>query len=256
MSRIQALAFDLDGTLYYGSKAVEGAVEAVGALYAAGYHIYYFTNNSARTKVQIVQKLNALGFDASLATTYTASDACRRYLKERDICEVFLIGSHDFENELKADRVRIVEPTKAEAVVVGLDFDLSYDKIAGALQAIGAGAELIVANLDSSYPVENGLRMPGCGAMVGSVVGSTGKEPDFITGKPNTYMLELLCSDWNHRYSEICVVGDSVESDMEMSTRFKCSGILFDHYDKYTGTEFTRVRDLQDIINIINRDAL
>jgi arabinose operon protein AraL len=249
---IKAFAFDLDGTLYLGNEVVEGAVETLGKLEALGYRVFFFTNNSAKTTGQIEIKLRSLGFNATEKNTYTASYACTRYLSQQKIDAVYLIGSSDFEQDLEARGISIVEPEYAEAVVVGLDFGLSYDRVAGALHAIRSGAQLVVANLDASYPVENGKRLPGCGAMVGAVVGATGHEPDFIAGKPNTFMLELVCSDIGIGHTEICVVGDSLESDIEMANRFHCKSILFDQFNEYKGYSKDRVGFMSEILNLIN----
>jgi arabinose operon protein AraL len=249
---VKALAFDLDGTLYFGNEAVDGAIELLSRLKREGIMPVFFTNNSARTVGQIVAKLCSLGFDADDRNTYTASYACARYLAQERIERLYLLGSDDFGKDLMSRGMTIVEPNKAEAVVVGLDFGLNYESIAGALQAIMHGAILVVANLDASYPIEYGRRLPGCGAMVGAVTGASGHEPDFIAGKPNTYMLDLLCGDLGLSNEDICVVGDSVESDIEMANRFKCRSILYDHYDNYCGYSGERVNSLKDIIDILN----
>lgn len=250
--KIKALAFDLDGTLYFGNEAVDGAVDTLARLEKAGLRMVFFTNNSAKTVRQIEAKLRTLGFNANERNTYTASYACSRYLEQKSCKAVYLIGSDDFRNDLISRGIEVVEPERAEAVVVGLDFGLSYERIAGALHAIRNGAELVAANLDASYPVEHGRRMPGCGAMVGAVVGASGHEPDFIAGKPNTYMLELICSDLGVGPDEICVIGDSVESDIEMAKRYRCRGILYDHYNEYTGYPDERVRSIRELLNINN----
>ncbi len=251
MNNIKAFAFDLDGTLYYGNNAVDGAVKAVLSIIEAGYQVYYFTNNSAKTRSQIVKKLCTLGFNASLINTYTASYACSRYLLKNKIDSVYVVGSNDLINDFISLGINVVEPEQASSIVVGLDFSFSYDKIAKALVAIENGAKLIVANSDASFPTENNKRLPGCGAMTGAIVGATTHEPDFIAGKPNTFMLELLCEDWNLKASEICVVGDSIESDIEMANRFHCSGILFDNSNKYPNYQERRIVCLEELINII-----
>lgn len=249
---IKVLAFDLDGTLYFGNEAVDGAVETLAALEKAGLRVVFFTNNSAKTVRQIEAKLHSLGFNANGQNTYTASYACSRYLEQKGYGAIYLIGSEDFRNDLLSRGIDVVDPEKAEAVVVGLDFGLSYERISGGLHAIMNGAELVVANLDASYPVENGRRLPGCGAMVGAVVGASGHEPDFIAGKPNTYMLELLCSEMGVGPEDICVIGDSIESDIEMAKRFRCRGILYDHFNEYAGYPEERVCSLRDLVKIIN----
>jgi 4-nitrophenyl phosphatase len=251
MNNIKAFAFDLDGTLYYGNNAVSGAVETISSIIKAGYKVFYFTNNSAKTRLQIVTKLSSLGFSASLINTYTASYACSRYLLKNHIDSVYVVGSDDLINDFRSQGINVVEPEKASSVVVCLDMLLTYDKISGALLAIENGAKLIVANRDSSFPIENNKRLPGCGAMVGAIVSATGHEPDFIAGKPNTYMLELLCNEWNLSASEICVVGDSIESDIEMANHYQCSSVLFDPLNKYSNYTAQRITCFPDLINIL-----
>jgi FMN phosphatase YigB (HAD superfamily) len=69
-------------------------------------------------------------------------------------------------------------------------------------------------------------------------------------------MLELLCSDQGLRAEEICVVGDSIESDIEMANRFQCRSILYDHFKEFSGNSHNRICSLKDIHNIINREGL
>jgi len=252
-SQIKAIAFDLDGTLYFGSQAVEGAVDALADLEVAGVKVFFITNNSTKSKSQIVKKLQGMGFNATNSNTYTASSACARYLNDEHLRAVYLIGNKDFKRDLQERFIEVVEPEKAEAVVVGLDTSMTYKSIAFASHAINRGATLVVANIDGSYPVEHGQLRLGCGAMVGAVVGATKHEPDFIAGKPNTYMLELLCQDFSISAEEICVIGDSIESDMEMAMRFKSQSILYDHYGVVKGYGEDRATSFEEIICILKK---
>jgi 4-nitrophenyl phosphatase len=137
--------------------------------------------------------------------------------------------------------------------VVGLDPSFDYGKITKALAAINRGAKLIVANCDPSYPVENKRRLPGCGAMVGAVVSAANHAPDFIAGKPNTYILRLLCREHGLAPGKICIVGDSPESDIKMADNFKCRSILFDPENVFPDFRGTKVKRLREIIHLLNR---
>ena len=251
MDKVTAFAFDLDGTLYYGNRAVEGAVKIVASIIKTGYQVFYFTNNSAKTKTSVVEKLSGLGFNSTITNTYTASYACARYLLENNIQSVYVIGSSELINDFEFLGIDVVNAEKASSVVVALDFSFSYEKITGALQAIENGAKLIVANIDASFPNDNRILFPGCGAMVGAIIGATGHEPDFIVGKPNTYMLELLCKDWTLNPSEICVIGDSLESDIEMANRFHCNSILFDDFDRYPNYTAKRIKSYIELTYLL-----
>lgn len=253
MNNISALAFDLDGTVYNGNTAIKGARDAVASLADLNYKIFYFTNNSAKTRQQIVNKLNRLGFPAKPQNTYCTSDAILTYLLERKLKSVYLIGSEDLKNELLARNIRIKKSSRVSAVAVGLDASFDYSKIIIALEAINNGAKLVVANTDPSYPIANNRRLPGCGAMVGAIVGATSHAPDFIIGKPNTYMLELLCRDHNILPAEICIVGDSPHSDIKMAGNFNCRSILFDPRNRFKKFSGNKVKSHREIILLINK---
>ncbi|HLO97516.1 MAG TPA: hypothetical protein VK171_02875, partial [Fimbriimonas sp.] len=57
--------FDLDGTLYRGGTAIEGAAQAIHSLSEKGARILYFSNNSGMTLAEYVEKLTKLGFPAT-----------------------------------------------------------------------------------------------------------------------------------------------------------------------------------------------
>jgi len=253
MNNVSALAFDLDGTVYHGNSAIEGAKAAIDALIDLNYQIFYFTNNSAKTREQIVNKLDRLGFQAKPQNTYCASYAILAYLLEKNLKTIYLIGTDDLRDDLTAHNIKVENSSQVSAVVVGLDQFFDYSKISIALEAINNGAKLIVANVDPSYPIENNRRLPGCGAMVGAIVGATFHAPDFTVGKPNTYMLELLCKEQKLSPAEICVVGDSPESDIKMATNLKCESILFDPMNTFPAFSGNKIKRHHEIILLINK---
>ena len=250
---INSVVFDLDGTLYLGEKVVEGAREAVSALERQGFRIFYFTNNSGKTRQQIVDKLNRLGFKADMWNTYCASYAVSAYLAKNKISPVYLIGADGLMSELAFRDIKVRDDPAVSAVVIGLDPLFNYGKIAVALEAIDRGAKLIVANTDPAYPVENNRRLPGCGPIVAAVVAASGHLPDFHVGKPEIYMLELLCKDHGLSPKEICVVGDVPESDMAMADNFQCQSVLFDPEGVFQTFSGKKAKKLNEIISLIRK---
>lgn len=250
--RKRAVVCDLDGTLILGEEAVEGAIKVVDDLVWKNHQVFYLTNNSGKTQRQIVQKLNKLGFDADISNTYCGSYAISMYLARNKIVSVYAIGTEGLVSDLKFHGIKVENSSAVSAVVVGFDPQFSYEKITKALEAIEKGAKLIIANSDPSYPVENNRRLPGCGAMVGAIIGATGHPPDFQAGKPETYMLELLCKDSGLSASDICVVGDGIESDIAMADKFQCQSILFDPEGAFPEFSGNKVRELHEIISLLN----
>jgi HAD superfamily hydrolase (TIGR01450 family) len=99
-----------------------------------------------------------------------------------------------------------------DAVLVGLDFNLSYDRLRRGLRAILAGADFIAVNRDPTLPVEDGFD-PGTGSLVAALEYSSGRAAEII-GKPAPgVMLEALRA-MGAEAGETLVVGDGLELDI------------------------------------------
>jgi len=222
---IKAVAFDLDGTVYYGNQLIAGAIETIEHIKARGMDVFYFTNNSGKSRAEIYSKLVNMGVALDFDHIYTSSYATALYCREANLQNVFCIGSPGLITELKCQGIDIAEDDP-QAVVVGLDPEFTYNKLAQALWHLQNGCLLVACNQDKNYPIENGRLMPGCGSIVAAILGSYDKQVDFTVGKPNTYMMELLAGDHGLTNQDILVVGDSLATDIEMAKRFGCQWIL------------------------------
>ncbi len=222
---IKLFALDLDGTLYRGETIIAGAIKLIEYL-RENFQVFFFTNNSAKTAGQICEKLNRLGIECRPNEVCTTSSAAAVYLSESGIDNLFVIGSDGLRRELQGHGRHIVDNDSACHLIVGFDDDFNYAKIATALSILSKGGKFIVCNEDSSYPVGADKYMPGCGAMVGAVAASAAKQPDFVVGKPNTYILSKVAGQHRLNHDEIMVVGDSYESDVTMALNFKSKAIL------------------------------
>lgn len=222
---IKAVVFDLDGTIYRGNELIRGAASVLRLLVRRGFQVLYFTNNSTRARAQIKEKLSRMGLNLELRQVYNSSYATGMYLRQNGFKKVFCIGTEGLISELKTQGIQITEQ-KPEAIVVGLDPEFDYRKLAMALRVFHkTKCPIIACNLDRNYPVEDGL-IPGCGPIVSSIEDACGKKTDAVIGKPNTFMLEMLLEDWGLKKEDILVVGDSYESDIVMARRFNCKSVL------------------------------
>ena len=108
-----------------------------------------------------------------------------------------------------------VEAGPVKAVVVGLDRDLTYWKLAAAQRAVLGGARLIASNADSTFPTERGLE-PGAGVIVAALERATGVIAEVI-GKPKPQMLFDLLEQLGASLNETLMVGDRLETDIRMA---------------------------------------
>ena len=251
--KIKLFAIDLDGTLYFGKNVAPGANEFIEYL-REKYRIAFFTNNSSQNNNEVLEKLNGMGIECSSDEIHTSSSAMVSYLKESSLDNIYVIGSESFRTELESNGLRIVDSGLADNLVVGLDRDFHYNKISNALLILLNGGKFIVCNEDSSFPVGENTYMPGCGAIVGAIVSSAKKKPDYIVGKPNTYMLSKIARANKVKNYEIVVIGDSSESDIQMAINYNCKGVLINSNCFHTNENVLVTENLNKLLNYMRKD--
>ena len=250
--KIKAIAFDLDGTIYFGNCVAEGAVETVAYFKDQGLHIVFFTNNSSSSRQQIFMKLSKMGFELDISSVYTSSYASALYINRLGLKNVYCIGSAGLKEELNSHGISINEDEKnIEAIVVGLDKNFDYSMLARGLNVWKPGVILIACNRDKNYPIEKDVIMPGCGAILAALETAAGKTADHLVGKPNTFMIELVTNDLNLESDSILVVGDNYDSDIEMANRYGCPSVLLNHNSKYNYKPDTIINTLTQLKDLI-----
>ena len=80
LERIETVLLDLDGTLYVGSRVVDGAPEAVRWLRERGLAVRFCTNTDSITPTALADRLTRLGFPATEEELVTpVAVAARRF---------------------------------------------------------------------------------------------------------------------------------------------------------------------------------
>lgn len=204
---------DIDGVVYRGDQLLPGSDLALERLVEAGVGLFFATNNSTRPPEAISEKLAAMtGVDVSPKSIVTSSQAAVGMLGP-DTGPVMVLGADGILSALAAARIPITDdPQRAAALLVGLDWDLTYDRLTRAADAVRLGARFIATNTDPTFPVAGGL-IPGGGAVVAAVQTTTGVEPE-IAGKPHAPMRALLRA---RGVGEAWVIGDRVDTDIALA---------------------------------------
>ncbi|MCL6520353.1 MAG: phosphoglycolate/pyridoxal phosphate family phosphatase [Armatimonadetes bacterium] len=228
--RLRTFVFDLDGVIYRGEQLLPGVAETIETLRRFGHQVYFFTNNSTKTREQYVDKLHRMGILVDKAQIMTSGYATSLYFCEHGAKgkSVYLIGEPGLRQVLIEAGMRIVEnipEEKADYVVVGWDKGFNYEKITKALWAIRGGAEFIATNRDATYPLEGGQVVPGAGAMVAAVEAATGVTPRVI-GKPETYAVRKLFEVAGASLEDSVIVGDRLDTDILVGKRLGITTIL------------------------------
>jgi 4-nitrophenyl phosphatase len=210
---VHTVVCDLDGVVYLGDQGVAGSGRALRAVEEAGVGLLFATNNATKTPEQVATKIaTTTGFAADPASIVTSAVVTAARLAGR-VDAALVVGGVAIEAAL--DEVGIATTQdwqEAGVVVVGLDTELTYDKLSRATLALSNGALFYATNTDSTYPTPQGL-LPGAGVMVGALAISSGLEP-VVSGKPQPAMAEHIAK---MTVSPVLVVGDRPETDVAMA---------------------------------------
>ena len=218
MKQYQVYCFDLDGTVYHGTERVPEAVSLIGKLQGNGIEPYYITNNSSATPEQVQEKLASFGISAKAGNIMTSAVATAKYCKENFAgATVQMIGEKGLKEALEAEGIKIVEENP-DVVVMGIDREINYEKLASVSLAIRAGAKFIATNGDKAIPTERGL-LPGSGSFVKLVEYTTGIIPTLI-GKPEPYLYGYIQEQSGCVKAEMVMIGDNYDTDILGGIRY------------------------------------
>jgi HAD superfamily hydrolase (TIGR01450 family) len=246
---IKAVVMDLDGTIYTGRILVPGAADVVRGLKILGLRVLYCTNNSTKTISEVRERLIDLGLDPGTEDVYGATREAGSVARDLNLKTVYCIGTKGLMQEIRSCGVGVSpDPKDADAVVVGLDTDLTYRRIVEFMEFRGREIPVIACNRDLFFPVEGGRLMPGCGVIVRMVEEVLGRSVDYVVGKPNTRLLARLGRDWNLEPQEVLVVGDSYESDIIMANQYGSPSLLLNRKECTAPPGTSSIRSLEDIL--------
>lgn len=204
---------DLDGTMYNGNEKIAEAADFVDRLRAANKPFLFLTNNSTSKPEDVANKLGQISeVEAYPEEVFTSTMATVSYLKKKDIKRLYAIGEGGLLEGLKEAEFELVD-RNVEAVVVGLDREVTYRELEKATLLIREGAEFIATNPDTNLPTEKGL-VPGNGALVSFLETSTATQATVI-GKPEAIIMDAAIEAIGLSKSEVIMVGDNYTTDIQ-----------------------------------------
>ncbi len=221
LSSIDGVVLDMDGVVWRGATVLPGTPDFF--IFLREHHIPYVlaSNNSSKNAAEYVARAQSIGIpiDADHIVTsglVTVEELARAYPPG---ALIYVIGS-DSLKQLLTDKGFVVNSSDAgvaRAVVVGLDFTLTYEKLLIAGRHILAGAEFIGTNGDLTFPAADGLT-PGNGSIVAAVQAWTGRTPRFM-GKPEPAMFHTALNHLGTAPERTLMIGDRLDTDIQGAQR-------------------------------------
>lgn len=215
MQQYQLLFIDLDGTIYLGRECIPGAAEWISTLLRERRTFYFLSNNSSRSKADYVVKLAEMGIVVDEGRIVLSTDGLVEYLLAERIERVFVVGTESMRSSIEKVGVR-TNSNDPQAVVLGYDTELTYDKIRQAAIFLSRGADLLATHCDTVCPTPDGP-IPDIGAMLAIFEKSLNIRPKRVFGKPNADMIAHLIRAHSAMAEEVAIIGDRLYTDFELA---------------------------------------
>jgi NagD protein len=215
---------DMDGVLYRGSELIPGADRFIAQLRQKDIPFRLLTNNSQRTRRDVVAKVARLGIAVEEEHVFTSAMATARFLsQQKPAGTAFVIGEGGLLTALHQNGYAVVDH-EPDYVVVGEGRTFNLELVEAAVRMIVGGAKLIATNLDPNCPTQNGMR-PGCGAMAAMLEIATGVRA-FSVGKPSPVMMRAARKELGLTTDETTIIGDTMETDILGGTQLGFHTVL------------------------------
>jgi 4-nitrophenyl phosphatase len=214
---LKGFAFDLDGTIWEGPTLLPDAATLVADIRSAGLGVVFASNCSRHGSSILGRQLADLGIQASSTEVVTPFDLVGESIRRRmGSVRTLVLGTDNLSDVLKSSghvTVPVDEWQDAQAVVVGVDHDFSYERLRAAARAVASGAAFFAINLDANFPVGQGLIDPGCGALA-EAIAVAGRARPVAIGKPELPLFQFAIERLECEPHEAAMVGDSLSSDI------------------------------------------
>lgn len=215
LEEIRLFMLDMDGTFYLEETLLPGAKEFLAACRKRETAFVFVTNNSSKSKEDYLDKLHRLGVSVTEREIFTSGDATLIYLKKHCLFkDILLIGTPSLQAQFRKAGYRL-DSALPQAVVLGFDTTITYEKLTLLCNAVRAGLPYIATHPDLNCPVAGGF-IPDIGAVIQFVKASTGREPDVIIGKPNKFIAQSAAESFGLELAQMCMVGDRLYTDIAL----------------------------------------
>ncbi len=209
-----SLLLDLDGVVYEGARAIDGAVESINHFQALSVPIGFVTNNSSRKPETIAKQLAGFGIlvpaESVISSGQTGVELLAKLIAPG--AKVLVVGGEGLRYRVQLAGFQLVDLADEApvAVIQGFAPDVSWRDLAQAAYAIQRGAKWVATNSDWTIPQEGGLA-PGNGTLVSAVHTAVGILPE-VAGKPEPAIFETAIRALGIQHP--LFVGDRLDTDI------------------------------------------
>jgi NagD protein len=226
LTAIRHVVLDLDGTLYRGNRLFDETLPFLAKLRAWNIDCTYLTNNTSRSKADYVAKLRGFGIEASEAHIYTPADSTIVYLRKHlpAARAIAVLGTPSLCQQFEEAGFRVGWESP-QAVVVGFDMTLTYERLCRAAYWISRELPFIATHPDLVCPTDQPTVLVDCGSICACLTAATGRTP-LALGKPDPSILLDLCVRHGVAPRQLAMVGDRLYTDIAMAIKAGTVAVL------------------------------
>jgi 4-nitrophenyl phosphatase len=228
-NHIKSLILDMDGVIWRADAPIGDLPSIFNRIRERGLKFVFATNNGTRTSEQYVTRLSSLGVQVEPWQVITSAQAVSHILTRQfpPGTKIFMIGEDGVRKALEENGYEILpveNAAMAEAVVVGIDHEVSFQKMSEATYLVRKGIPFYATNPDKTFPTSRG-EIPGAGAWYSVIVTATDVQP-VVAGKPFPFLMELGLKNLGTMKGQTLVVGDRLETDIAAGQAVGCPTAL------------------------------
>ncbi|XP_077258619.1 glycerol-3-phosphate phosphatase-like [Temnothorax americanus] len=228
---------DCDGVLWMNKAPLPHSADVVNLFHRLGKRVFYVTNNPTKTRDDLVEKFQALQFEATKDDILCTAHLSASYLQSLGFRKkVYVIGSEAIGKELEEVGISYcgigLDPVnqnipysvfekdpEVAAVIIGFDEHFNYPKMVKAATYLSdANVHFIGTNTDQRDPASNDVVIPATGCLVKCIENCSGRKA-MIVGKPDKYMAKMLMEQSNVDPQRTLMIGDRGNTDMLFGNR-------------------------------------
>ena len=219
--------FDMDGTLALGDRAnhgltpLPGAAEMLTWVRERGLPYLVFTNGTNRSPAHFAQVLRGSGLDVPDDQMMTPASSAVVMFTRRGYKRVMVLGGDGLAGPLRAAGIEVVppvEPTGADAVLVGWFREFAMSHLEAACEAVWSGAALYSAS-ETPFFAAAGGRALGTSRAISAMIRSITGCRLTVTGKPSLDALRAAAARLGVPARDLVVVGDDPLLEVPMAHR-------------------------------------
>lgn len=220
------LLLDLDGTLHLDGRLFDATLPFLDTLDAMRIGYTCLTNNSSRSSQDFLTHLRRMGLRLKQEQIITSTQVALSYLKQHhpDVTKLFVLGTPAMQEELAQDGMQMSDDAP-QAVLVGLDQTLTYDRLCKAAWWISKGLPFLATHPDVVCPTRHATMLVDCGAICRALHAATGIAPVWL-GKPTKHVLPLVQQRTGASHATLAMVGDRLSTDIALACDTGMFGVL------------------------------